>query len=152
MKTKNMTTPTLRNSIDRSPLRLGLPRVQPIWIIRGFLLIPLVLACFALSPTARALLPAPTPDGGYTGANTAEGDDALFSLTTGRENTAIGFDALDKNTTGSANAAMGADALFSNTSGGGNTATGFKALYSNTTVNGVPGHDNTANGTYSLYN
>src|SRR5438034_6875851 len=93
---KNMTTLHLRKSIGRSPLRLGLPRVQPIWIIRGFLLIPLVLACFALSPTARAVLPA--PDGGYSGSNTAEGDNALASLTTGNGvgggNTAIGWEAL----------------------------------------------------------
>ncbi|PYL75134.1 MAG: hypothetical protein DMF26_08980, partial [Verrucomicrobia bacterium] len=42
---------------NRSPWRLGLPRVQPTWIIRGFLLIPLALSWFALSPAARALLP-----------------------------------------------------------------------------------------------
>ena len=36
---------------------------------------------FALSPTARAVTPA--PDGGYPNNNTAEGDNALFSLTTG---------------------------------------------------------------------
>src|SRR6476661_2044714 len=71
MKTKEMTTLHLRKSISWSPLRLGLPRVQPIWIIRGFLLIPLALAWFALSPSARAVLPA--PDGGYPSDNTAEG-------------------------------------------------------------------------------
>ena len=38
------------------------------------------IACFALSPTAQAVTPA--PDGGYPNENTAEGDDALFSLTT----------------------------------------------------------------------
>ena len=66
------------------------------------LLIPLALACFALSPQARAV--DPPPDGGYPNQNTAEGDDALFSLTTGADNTAMGFDALDSNTTGSDNA------------------------------------------------
>src|SRR5256885_11246651 len=75
MKIKNMTTLHFRKSIGWSPLRLGLPRVQPIWIIRGFLLLPFALAWFALSPQARAVLPA--PDGGYAGSNTAEGDNAL---------------------------------------------------------------------------
>ena len=92
-----MTTLHLRKSISRSPLRLA------------FLLIPLALAlalaCFALAPAARAVLPA--PDGGYPNQNTAEGDDALFSLTTGVSNTAIGFDALFSNTTGVFNTANG---------------------------------------------
>src|SRR5258705_6651588 len=108
-KTKNMTTIHLRNSISRSPLERGLPRkqqlprTQAMWIIRGFLLIPLALATFALSPAARAV--DPPPDGGYPGNNTAEGEDALFSLTTGTDNTAVGFEALLSNTNGSYNTA-----------------------------------------------
>src|SRR5213076_79429 len=47
-------------------------------------LIVFVLACLALSPTVRAVDPA--PDGGYPNDNTAEGDSALFSLTTGASN------------------------------------------------------------------
>jgi len=47
-------------------------------------------ACFAVSPTAQAQL-SPPPDGGYPNHNTAEGDDALFSLTVGGDNTAIGI-------------------------------------------------------------
>jgi hypothetical protein len=60
---------------------------------RGFLLIPMAgaLAWFAPSPAARAVTPA--PDGGYLGFNTAEGTDALFSLSTGTNNTAAGFEA-----------------------------------------------------------
>src|SRR5439155_559400 len=64
-------------------------------------LIALTLGCFGLSPQARAV--DPPPDEGYPNQNTAEGDDALFSLTTGADNTAMGFDALDSNTTGSDN-------------------------------------------------
>jgi len=80
MKTKTL---QLRNPTNRSPSR-------------AFFLIPLLFACFSLSQTARAILPA--PDGGYPGNNTAEGDSALFSLTTGFGNTALGFDALFANT------------------------------------------------------
>jgi len=118
-----MTTLHLRKSIGWSPLRLA------------FLLIPLVLTCFALSPTAHAQLPPPPPDGGYPGNNTAEGDTALFSLTTGTDNTATGFAALNANTTGFNNTATGRTALFQNTTGNFNTATGVVALQGNTTGN-----------------
>src|SRR6266566_3895060 len=129
MKTK---TSFITNSMSRSPLRYGL------------FLIPLVLAAFALSPTAQAQL-SPPPDGGYAGDNTAEGTDALFSLTTGTENTAIGFDALYSNTTGDSNTATGSIALSTNTTGVRNTADGFAALNSNTT-----GERNTATGRAAL--
>jgi hypothetical protein len=125
-------TPPARDSINRSPLRYGL------------FLIPLVLAGFALSPTAQAQL-SPPPDGGYAGDNTAEGTDSLFSLTTGTENTAVGFDALFNNTTGDSNTATGSIALGSNTTGVRNTANGFAALNSNTT-----GERNTATGRAAL--
>ena len=166
MKTKHMTTLHLRNSIGRSPLR------------RALLLIPLVLACFGLSPSSRAVTPA--PDGGYPNNNTAEGFNALFSLTTGYNNTANGANALSNNTTGYnntangiialssnttgfENTANGAAALFSNNTGARNTANGFNALFSNTkgsvnTATGfsalysnTTGYHNTANGYYALY-
>ena len=76
----------------------------------------------ASSPTAA------TPDGGYLNQNTAEGDNALFSLTTGGFNTAIGFQALHNNTTGGFNTASGRSALHNNTTGDGNTASGSQAL------------------------
>src|SRR5438445_765662 len=132
--TKNMTTLHLRKSIGRAPLRLGL------------FLIPVALGWFALSQTVRAQLPSPTPDGSYPGNNTAEGNQALFSLTTGAENTALGAGALFSNTTGSNNTANGPSALLSNTTGGNNTANGDNALYSNTT-----GGNNTANGLAALF-
>jgi uncharacterized coiled-coil protein SlyX len=124
-----MTTSHLRNSVNPSPLRL--------------VFLPILMACFALSPKAQAVVPA--PDGGYAGANTAEGTNALFSLTTGVWNTALGFQALNHNTTGWSNTATGFRALFSNTSYE-NTATGVNALYSNTIGSG-----NTANGVAALY-
>jgi trimeric autotransporter adhesin len=114
------------------------------WITRGFLFLPFALACFALSPAARAVSPA--PDGGYPNGNTAEGTSALLSLTTGVANTAIGQGALQKNTTGNYNTANGFAALLKNTTGHENTANGLSALYSNTT-----GFDNTANGLNALY-
>jgi hypothetical protein len=124
------------------------------------LLVAFVLGCFAPAQTARAVIPA--PDGGYPGNNTAEGDNALFSLTTGTENTAIGSAALYSNI-GSSNTATGSGALSFNTTGSNNTATGSFALIYNTTgnfntANGVValesntiGSDNTANGNAALY-
>src|SRR2546430_17538382 len=92
----------VQNLISRSSLRRGLPVVL------------LVLGLVALSPTARAINP--PPDGGYPGSNTAEGDDALFSLTPTAE-------------TGLTNTAIGAQALYSLTGGGGlNTASDKTAI------------------------
>ena len=48
-----------------------------------------MLTALALLHPAQAVVPA--PDGGYPGFNTAEGDNALFSLTTGAGNTGLGW-------------------------------------------------------------
>jgi hypothetical protein len=101
------------------------------------------LACFALCPVAQAVVPA--PDGGYPGGNTAEGTNALFSLTTGVYNTALGLTALFHVTDGDFNTATGAGALFFN-NGDRNTAHGINALRFNTA-----GDSNTAIGTNALY-
>jgi hypothetical protein len=93
-------------------------------------LIALVLACFALAPTARAV--DPPPDGGYPNENTAEGEDALFSLTDGIQNTAVGFNALFFNI-GSRNTAVGDRALLGTTTGASNTAVGSSTLGNNST-------------------
>src|SRR5438105_2130140 len=100
----------VRTFTNPLPLRRGAPVT----------LVALALAWFALSPMAQAVTPA--PDGGYPNQNTAEGDKALFSLTTGVNNTANGFQALQSNTTGSYNTANGNAALESNTTGVQNTA------------------------------
>ncbi len=151
-----MKTPNLRNAIEHSPL----------W--SGFLLIALVLGCFALSPIAQAKPhPTPTPTAtpagedrgnGNTAAenvqalesnttginNTATGWQSLYSNTEGIYNTATGFQALYTNT-GNFNTANGVSALYSNTTGSNNTATGWESLYSNT-----EGVGNTANGVRAL--
>ena len=110
----------------------------------ALVLIAFALARVALLPEAQAVSPPPT--GGYPTGNTAAGDDALFSLTTGGNfNTAIGRRALYSNTTGEQNTANGAFALDSNTTAPFNAATGVFALRSNTT-----GWQNTANGAGAL--
>src|SRR5436189_1317209 len=95
-----------------------------------FTTITLALGFFALLPLAQAVVPA--PDGGYPGGNTAEGQSALLSLTTGGFNTAVGFLSLRSDTTGQLNTGIGAGALLANTADK-NTATGAGALLSNTT-------------------
>jgi hypothetical protein len=103
-----------------------------------------LLIGFAFLYPAQAVVP--SPDGGYPGFNTAEGQDALFSLTrNAAANTAIGFHALYSNTTGDSNTAAGADALANNQTGRSNTATGFHALNENTL-----GMANTATGVRAL--
>ena len=89
----------------------------------------------------------PSPDGNYPGFNTAEGQDALFSLTTGLWNTAIGGDALFSDTTGTGNTALGLNVLRHNISGNGNTATGVDALFANTN-----GATNCGFGVLALFN
>src|SRR6476469_8178048 len=76
-----------------------------------------ICAAIVLSALTCAQAVTPAPDGGYPNQNTAEGDDALFSLTTGSNNTAVGWFALRENTDGSNNTAVGTGALWQNTSG-----------------------------------
>src|ERR1700758_5469189 len=89
-------------------------RPLPLW--RGFLLIPLVMVCFALTAhAAPQALPSPSPDGCYPGFTTAEGCNALHSLTTGAGNTAVGWESLSNDTLGQYNTALGAGTLLLNT-------------------------------------
>ena len=108
------------------------------------LLIVFLLTCFALLSKMQAV--SPPPDGGYAGGNTAEGQNALLSLTTGTYNTAIGLYSLLIDSTGKFNTGVGAGTLLLNTADE-NTAVGAGVLLSNTT-----GVDNAAIGTFSLFN
>jgi len=108
----------------------------------GFILVGLVFVWFTIASIAQAVNPA--PDGGYPGGNTAEGQNALFSLSSGTYNAAVGFLSLQSSTTGSLNTAIGAGALLANTADQ-ITAVGAAALLSNTT-----GEANTANGAFAL--
>src|SRR5205823_4600757 len=117
--------------------------------VRGLLFIPLLLACFALLPAARAVVPA--PDGAYPGFNTAEGGPSALGqaapgvwntavgqfalnldVSGGTGNTAVGLNALRANTLGDFNSALGVNALRFNDHGSNNTALGFQALFVNT--------------------
>jgi uncharacterized coiled-coil protein SlyX len=124
------------------------------------LLMPLVLACFALLPGAQAG-DAPTPQLALPGFNTADGFQALDSLTTGVFNSAFGAKALTADTSGSHNTAVGGQALLHN-NGDYNTAVGENALVFNTTgsqnmalgqgalANNLTGSFNTAMGFQAL--
>ena len=150
---------------------IQLKRATPLFVV--------VLACFGLVPLARAVLPAPSPDGGYPGGNTAEGTNALHALTTGLNNTAVGASALESNSVGGYNVAIGGLALADNVAGQQNMAIGAEALahniasfnlaigfrvgFMNTTGtnltgigaaalrNNTTGSDNTAIGTQALF-
>jgi hypothetical protein len=103
---------TLIGSINRSPLRCG------------FFTLTIALCWFALSPPLKAQCPSACG----TGGNTAVGDNALDSLTTGLNNTAVGKDALTSNTIGAYNVAIGRSTLSANVSGNFNMAIGTEAL------------------------
>jgi hypothetical protein len=82
---------------------------------------------------------------GNIDSNTAIGERALSSNTTGTSNIANGNLALASNTTGNYNTATGFAALLNNTTGSSNVASGFAALSANTT-----GDTNLASGNYTL--
>src|ERR1700750_241744 len=84
------------------------------------------LVCFPLLPKAQA-----GPEAALPGLNTADGDHALFSITTGTANTAIGWRSLFSNTEGSFNTGLGAGALALSTTDDSNTAVGTAALLLN---------------------
>ena len=77
--------------------------------------------------------------------NTASGEEALYSDTSGSYNTATGYSSLFSNKTGDNNTAIGYESLYHNSTGNNNTASGYEALFQSTT-----GFDNTAAGAGAL--
>src|ERR1044071_1424569 len=115
------------------------------------------LVCLSFSQRTQAAPEAPLP-----GLNTADGDHALFNITTGTGNTAVGWFSLSSNTEGSFNTGLGAGALALNTTEDSNTAVGTAALLLNTggisntavgrtaMLNNATGSENTAVGVGAL--
>jgi hypothetical protein len=145
----------------------------------GFFIMAVALCWFALLPALKA--GCPNPPGVCFGQNTAVGQDALFSVTTGvwnvgvgvdalrnttegNQNTGIGYQTLFSNTTGDHHTGIGSQALFNNTTGNDNVGVGFRTLFTNTSGNrntgmgyrtlafNDTGNDNTAVGWNALYN
>ena len=115
------------------------------------------LVCLPLLLKAQA-----GPEAALPGLNTADGDHALFSITSGTGNTAVGWRSLYSNTEGSFNTGLGAGALALNTVEDSNTAVGAAALLLNTggvsntavgrtaMLNNATGDENTAVGVGAL--
>ena len=107
-----MTTSHLKKSIGRSPLRFA------------FLLIPLVLTCFALSPRAQATC----NEGCFGTESTLLGNDALPHPHFGARNTAIGSQALFR-LNAAADFGIGSDNIALGYNAGSNTYIGDHNIY-----------------------
>jgi hypothetical protein len=122
---------------------------------RGFLLIPLILVSFALSPNAQAAPSPETPDPGVVGGalNTADGTNALFNVqSSAAANAAFGWFSQFSNIASSFNTGVGAGTLIFNNADS-NTAVGTASLLLNTTGSGADtGTQNTAVGTAAMVN
>jgi uncharacterized coiled-coil protein SlyX len=137
---------------------------------RGFVLIPLILVCFALCQQVQSATDTPKQSGTDTpkqsaadtpeqvqsapdtpdpnplpATNTGDGQGALQSITTGMYNSAFGIFSLLSLTDGNFCTGVGAGALLSNTASE-NTAVGAGALLSN-----ITGGSNTATGAFALF-
>src|SRR5438067_2126718 len=104
------------------------------------------LVCFGLCGQVQSATDTPDPGGSLPTSNTADGQGALGSLTTGLYNSAFGFLSVLSLSDANFDTGVGAGALLVD-NGGENTAVGAGALFSNTT-----GYDNTAVGAFALFN
>jgi trimeric autotransporter adhesin len=102
------------------------------------------LVCFGLCQQVQSATDTPDP-GPLTASNTADGQSALGTLTTGLYNSAFGFLSLLSNTDANFNTGVGAGVLLVSTASE-NAAVGAGALFSN-----VDGSDNNAFGTFALF-
>jgi Chaperone of endosialidase len=119
-----------------------------------------ILSALAFLPRVQAVVP--PPDGCYPNFTTAEGCNALGSLTSGAANTGVGWFSLFSTTTSFGNTGVGAGALALNQADN-NTAVGGGALFLNTTgtentavganalVHNADGSENNAVGTNALF-
>src|SRR5438876_7178446 len=103
------------------------------------------LVCFGLCGQVQSATDTPDPGGSLPTSNTADGQGALGSLTTGLYNSAFGFLSVLSLSDANFDTGIGAGALLVD-NGGENTAVGAGDLFSNTT-----GTSNTANGTFALF-
>src|ERR1044071_10024865 len=102
------------------------------------------LVCFGLCQQVQSATDTPDP-GPLTTSNTAHGQGALGSLTTGLYNSAFGFLAVLSLSDANFDTGVGAGALLLD-NGGTNTAVGAGALLTNST-----GSDNDAVGGFALF-
>src|SRR5436190_672104 len=103
------------------------------------------LVCFGLCQQAQSATDTPDPGGSLPTSNTADGQGALGSLTTGLYNSAFGFLSVLSVSDGNFETGVGAGALLVD-NGGQNTAVGAGALFSNTT-----GSPNAAVGAFAMF-
>jgi hypothetical protein len=110
-----------------------------------FTMVLSTVVCFGLCQQVQSATDTPDP-GSISAGNTADGQLALLSLTTGIYNSAFGFYAALSISDQSFDTAVGAGTLLLDTAGT-NTAVGAGALFSNST-----GSDNNAVGAFALFN
>src|SRR5206468_9356963 len=103
------------------------------------------LVCFGLCQQVQSATDTPDPGGSLPTSNTADGQGALGSLTTGLYNSAFGFLSVLSLSDGNFDTGVGAGALLVD-NGGENTAVGAGGLVSNTT-----GSPNTAVGAFAMF-
>ena len=103
------------------------------------------LVCLGLCQQVQSATDTPDPGGSLPTSNTADGQGALNSLTTGLYNSAFGFLSVLSLSDGNFDTGVGAGALLVD-NGGQNTAVGAGALFSNTTAG-----NNTAVGTFAMF-
>jgi hypothetical protein len=81
----------------------------------SILIFAAVFAWFGLYRAPNTFGVVPPPDGGYPNFTTAEGENALFNLTTDMNNATVGSSSLKSSTIGSFNTAIAVGTLLSST-------------------------------------